>query len=783
MKIALNWLRDYISLDGVELENMLEKLSDSGLEVEGVEKYQNYEGGFEGLFVGEVISCVKHPNADKLKITNVEIGANSKLQIICGADNVRLGQKVVVATVGTKLFPFKKEPFTIRKSKIRGEISEGMLCAEDEIGLSENHRGIIELDNQTKIGMPLSELFENYDDTVFEIGITPNRADAISHYGVARDLKALFHKPICFPKNDEWKPEFKSQIQIDLQDQQGCPRYSGIEIRNVRIEESSKWMQNRLKSIGLSPINNVVDITNYVMHSIGQPLHAFDVDRVSGKKIIVRNAKENEQITTLDGQNRKLKSHHLAICDREKPMAIAGVFGGQNSGVNPKTSSIFIESAFFNASKIRKSAKENGLNTDASFRYERGTDPNITTRALQMAVQLLQKSQPEISYSHLLDIYPQPIMPRKVELKPSKLNRIAGIEIAKTKAISILHHLEMKVEEKEKDQLIVEIPPYRVDVTRDIDLIEEILRIFGFNNVPIPSKSLQSIGNFSNSLANDLKEKVSNCLNDLGFHELITNSMENEHFYDKSEKENLVRMLNPLSKNTSIMRMTLLHSALHCVAYNKNRQENNLKFFEFGKIYWQEKGKFHERNQLIVLCTGTEYPRQWKKGSQKIDAYFLAGILKTLNQKIGLRMDEDRLLREVKKVDPKFLKMHEIKDEIFYAEINWEEWVEKSKNAKIKIQKVSKFPKVNRDLALVVDDQCSYFELKKAAEKLLPKTLTNVTLFDVYRGNSLPNDKHSLGLSFTFHEAKKTMEEKEIEEIMESLIKMYEDKFGAEIRI
>lgn len=299
MKIALNWLRDYISLDGVELENMLEKLSDSGLEVEGVEKYQNYEGGFEGLFVGEVISCVKHPNADKLKITNVEIGANSKLQIICGADNVRLGQKVVVATVGTKLFPFKKEPFTIRKSKIRGEISEGMLCAEDEIGLSENHRGIIELDNQTKIGMPLSELFENYDDTVFEIGITPNRADAISHYGVARDLKALFHKPICFPKNDEWKPEFKSQIQIDLQDQQGCPRYCGIEIRNVRIEESSKWMQNRLKSIGLSPINNVVDITNYVMHSIGQPLHAFDVDRVSGKKLLFETQKRTNKLRHL----------------------------------------------------------------------------------------------------------------------------------------------------------------------------------------------------------------------------------------------------------------------------------------------------------------------------------------------------------------------------------------------------------------------------------------------------------------------------------------------------
>lgn len=782
MKIAFNWLQDYIKIDDLNQEEVFEKLSDSGLEVEGVELYQNFKGNLEGLVVGEVRSCYKHPNADKLKITEVNIGKEKNLNIICGAPNVEQNQKVVVAPIGTKLYTFQGEPFTIKKSKIRGEISEGMLCAEDEIGLGKGHNGIMVLPEGIKVGSLLSDLYSPYEDTIIEIGITPNRADAISHFGVARDLKALFNRMICFPQKEAWRPHFNSNIQVEIQNNESCLRYSGIEIRNIHVVESDKWLQNRLKSIGLTPINNIVDITNYVMHSIGQPLHAFDSLQIKNQKIVVRNAKENETITTLDGQKRKLKNNHLLICNEEETMAIAGVFGGENSGVSSSTTSIFMESAYFNPISVRKSAKEHGLNTDASFRYERGTDPNITIIALQVAVALLKQSQPKLEYSQVFDHYPQKIKAWNISLDLGKVNLLSGVEIPLEKVTAILTNLDMKVNQIDHENLLVTVPPYRVDVKRDIDLIEEILRIFGFNKVPIINRNIQSLVSMPNQNRFLTKEKIANYLTNLGFYEIMTNSMESDTYYEKNLQKNLVKMLNPLSSNTAVLRNSLLHTALQSIAYNKNRQQNNLKFFEFGKIYWKENDVFKEQNQLIMICTGVQKTRHWRNDTNKADAYYLAGVIKNVGKKMGIDLKEENLLRQVHIVDQKTLKKHDIKDEVFYYQCNWDSWLRETEKYKINIQKISKFPKVTRDLALVVDASCSYFKLKEEAHRLLPQQLEKVSLFDVYSGKSLTNDKQSLGLSFTLHNPSKTMEEKEIEEIMDKLIHMFKQKFHADIR-
>ncbi len=799
MKISNNWLKDYIKTD-LSSEKIGAFLTDIGLEVEGIEKYESVKGSLEGIVVGKVLTCEQHPNADKLKITTVEVGSGKILNIVCGAPNVAAGQNVPVAVVGTKIYDKKGSFFEIAKAKIRGEVSEGMICAEDELGLSDDHGGIMVLDEETyKVGEPFAKYFSLTNDEVYEIGLTPNRTDAMSHYGVARDLQA-------FLSNNGVKSEFEKistaivstegehGFELEVEDSALCPRYIGAIIENVKIAPSPAWLQDRLKAIGLSPINNVVDITNYILHGLGQPLHAFDADKISGKKVKVGVNEAGTKFTTLDGIERTLNGSEIIIKDgNNQPMCIAGVFGGSESGVSNETKTIFLESAYFNPVAIRKAAKSHGLNTDASFRFERGVDPNNTRTAITQAIKLIEEITGGKKIGSLLEHYPNKIEDAKIIFRYSKLDQILGVKIHREKIKEILKSLEIKAVNDIADGLELAVPAYRADVTREIDVIEEILRIYGYNKVDAPQKISFTPVKLSFDDQDALENSWARTLQSNGFNEVMNNSLTSV-----KDETNAVKLLNPLSKELTFMRKSLLEGLLENTIYNINRKNQDIKFFELGKIY-HKKEKYEERKQLAILISGRTYSENWLMPKSASDFYMLKAYVKVLFDKLSLETEEisledDRFgdaleiiskgntIARLGKVSPKLLKEYDIDQDCFYAEIETETVQKLRSKENFKFVDIPKFNKIRRDLALLVDKNVNYAELYKLAKKNPSKYLKNINLFDVYEGKNLPEGKKSYALSFELLNEEKTLEDKDITAVMDSLIKNFKKEFNAELR-
>tara|TARA_B100000900_G_scaffold276122_1_gene236005 strand:- start:1004 stop:3424 length:2421 start_codon:yes stop_codon:yes gene_type:complete len=806
MKISNNWLQDYLKTD-LSIDETSDLLTDIGLEVEGVENHESIKGGLVGIVIGKILTVEKHPDADRLNLTTVDVGEGDPLQIVCGAPNVAVNLKVPVATVGTWIH-IGDDSFKIKRSKIRGQVSDGMICGPDEIGLGAKTDGIMELPDDAPIGQAGSKYFDIKTDTVFEIGLTPNRTDAMSHIGVARDLKAALNSKdhnlkMCLPSVKDFSIDSNSlEIKVDVQTPELCPRYSGLTISNITVKDSPEWLKNRLLSIGINPINNIVDITNYVLHETGQPLHAFDANKIDGNTIIVKTAKSKSKFITLDESERELSVEDLMICNENEPMCIAGVFGGLKSGVNENTTTIFLESAYFNPISIRKTAKRHILSTDASFRYERGCDPNITVYALKRAAILIKEICNGEITSDIIDFYPKPIKNVNVNFSFDSLNKIAGEKINKDLVKKILKNLEINIVEDSGDSLILSIPTYRVDVTREIDVIEEVLRIYGFNTIALPDKLSTSI-TISNSIDSyKLKKVLSNLLASNGFNEIMNNSLTKSSynkFIEEFKDENNVNILNPLSSDLNIMRRTLLFSALESVEYNNNRKNSNLKFFEFGKSY-QIFDKYEENQHLYLTITGNKYEENWNVKNEKVDFFFIKEMVHTILSRLGLTKYKVKevntnglssgLMYSVKKkplvyfgnVDSNILKSYKIRNSVFIADFNWDLILDLVGNNKIVYKPVNKFPIIRRDLSLLINQDVSFSQLEKIARSVNNSLLQEVNLFDVYIGDKLPDNKKSYAISFVFEDNSKTLTDYQIDEVMKKLIAEFESSVGAEIR-
>lgn len=799
MKISNNWLKDYIKTE-LKSDKIGEYLTDIGLEVEGIEKYESVKGSLEGIVVGKVLTCEQHPNADKLKKTTVDVGSGKILNIVCGAPNVAAGQTVPVAVIGTKIYAKDGSSFAIKEAKIRGEVSQGMICAEDELGLSDDHGGIMILDeDKFEIGKNFADYFDLATDEVYEIGLTPNRTDAMSHYGVARDLNAFlvsnqmksqFEKITSKPLTIEGATDF----QLEVEDSELAPRYIGAVIENVQVADSPDWLKQRLKAIGLSPINNIVDITNYILHGFGQPLHAFDADKIAGKKVKVGVNAEGTKFTTLDGVERTLNGTEIMIKDgNNEPMCIAGVFGGLNSGVSENTKTIFLESAYFNPVAVRKGAKYHGLNTDASFRFERGVDPNNTRNAMIHAVSMIQEIAGGALKGELLEHFPQKIENHYIILRFSKVEQILGTKIHKEKIKEILKSLEIEVLNEIQNGLEISVPPYRADVTREIDVIEEILRIYGYNKIDAPQKISFTPVKLSFDDQDALENSWARTLQSNGFNEVMNNSLTSV-----KDETDAVKLLNPLSGDLAFMRKSLLEGLLANADYNIKRKNQDIKFFELGKIY-HKKEKYTERKQLAILVSGRNVDENWLQSKSATDFYYLKSYVKVLLDKLNLNIEEKALederfsdalqlisdgevIARLGKVSPEFLKNADIDQECFYAEIEIETCQKLRANGNLKFVDIPKFNKIRRDLALLIDKNITYSELYQAAKKNPSKYLKNINLFDVYEGKNLPEGKKSYAFSFELLNEEKTLEDKEISEVMNSLINMFQKEFSAELR-
>ncbi|WP_159023996.1 phenylalanine--tRNA ligase subunit beta [Formosa sp. L2A11] len=808
MKISYNWLKQFIKTDW-SAEQTGELLTDLGLEVEGIDAFQSVKGGLEGIVVGEVLTCIQHPNADRLKITTVNIGEEQPVQIVCGAPNVDAGQKVPVATIGTTLHTETGEAWTIKKGKIRGEESFGMICAEDELGLGQSHEGIMVLNADLKPGTPAADLFDVENDLVFEIGLTPNRADAMSHYGTARDLRAGLlqkdiHAELITPSVSAFHVNNRSfRVDVDVQNKELAPRYCGVSISGVKVEESPKWLQNRLKAIGLTPKNNIVDATNYVLHDLGQPLHAFDFNKISGQKVIVKTAEAGTKFTTLDGIERTLHEDDLMICDAEKPMCIAGVFGGEKSGVTENTSNVFLESAYFNPVSVRKTAKRYGLNTDASFRFERGIDPNLCEYALKRAALLIiELAGGEIS-SDIIDSYSNKIEDFQVRLSFDNAKRLIGEEIPKDIIKRILMSLDIKINNVTETGLGLTIPAYRNDVQREADVIEEILRVYGYNNVKTSEKLEASISNSSRFEDHKLQNIIGNQLAAQGFFEIMANSLTSPDYVALSEQlqaEHNISMLNPLSNDLSALRQSLLFSGLEAVSHNINRRRPHLKFFEFGKTYHQFNENREEFKHLSLFVTGNKASETWNAAAQKSDFFYMKGIINTVLERLGLSkyrtspisndifseglqfgLGKTKLV-EFGIVKSSILKHFDISQEVLFADFNWDAIIDFAKHNKTKYSEIAKHPAVRRDFALLLDNQVTFEEIFTIAKQTEKQLLKDVNLFDVYQGKNLPEGKKSYAVSFILQDENKTLNDKQIDKIMSKLQSNFENKLGAELR-
>lgn len=799
MKISNNWLKDYIKTD-LNSEKISAYLTDIGLEVEGVDKFESVKGSLEGIVVGKVLTCEKHPNADKLNKTTVNVGNGKILEIVCGAPNVAVGQTVPVAVVGTKIYAKDGNSFEIKKAKIRGEVSEGMICAEDELGLSDDHGGIMVLDEtKYEVGKPFADYFELTNDEVYEIGLTPNRTDAMSHYGVARDLQAFvssnnlkseFTKLESKVLNIEGSHDFK----LEVEDSELAPRYLGAVIENVEVKTSPDWLKNRLKAIGLSPINNVVDITNYILHGLGQPLHAFDADKIADKTVKVGTVEAGTKFKTLDNVERTLNGSEIIIKDgKDNPMCIAGVFGGSESGVSSETKTIFLESAYFNPVAIRKASKLHGLNTDASFRFERGVDPNNARTALTHAITLVQELAGGKLVGEILEHYPEKIKDHYVVFRYSKLDQILGTKIHREKIKEILKSLDIQILNEIQNGLELSVPVYRADVTREIDVIEEVLRIYGYNKIDAPKKISFTPVKLSFDDQDALENSWARTLQSNGFHEVMNNSLTSV-----KDETNAVKLLNPLSGDLAFMRKSLLEGLLENAIYNINRKSSDIKFFELGKIY-HKKEQYEERKQLAILTTGREVSENWRQPKSATDFYYLKAYVKILLEKLNVELHEsaldddrfsdaleiksgDKTLARLGKVAPQLLKDFDISQEVFYAEIELENCQALRTKENLKFVDIPKFNKIRRDLALLVDKTINYSELYQLAKKNKSPFLKNINLFDVYEGKNLPEGKKSYAMSFELLNEEKTLEDKDITEVMNSLIKSFQKEFSAELR-
>ena len=808
MKISYNWLKQFIKIDW-SAEKTSELLTDLGLEVEGLETFQSIKGGLKGIKVGHVLTCEQHPNADRLKITTIDIGDKLPLNIVCGALNVDKGQKVAVATVGTTLYTAEGEAWTIKKGKIRGEESHGMLCAEDELGLGKSHDGIMILDSSLEIGAFLADHYNVEEDLVFEIGLTPNRADAMSHYGTARDLMAGMSQhgintKLISPSVSGFHIDNRGlKIDINIDNKIKAPRYCGLTISNIVVKESPIWLQNRLKSIGLSPINNIVDATNYVLHDLGQPLHAFDAEKISGKKINVQTVKTGTKFVTLDGVERILHEEDLMICDADKPLCIAGVFGGENSGISENTSSIFLESAYFNPVSIRKTAKRHALNTDASFRFERGIDPNITKYALKRAALLITEIAGGKISSDLIDEYPKKINDSQVFLSFDKTIKLIGQEIPKETIKSILSALEIKVNNITETGLGLTIPAYRNDVQREVDVIEEILRVYGYNNIGITNKLNASISNTSKFENHKIETIVANQLVGQGFFEIMTNSLTTDKYDSIStqlDAANNVKILNPLSTDLSVMRQSLIFSGLETLAFNINRQQSDLKLFEFGKTYHNVDGRNDEFNQLSVLITGNKSEKRWNSEETEVSYFYLKGLITAIFDRLGIKKLKSSPLSndifnegqqwlvgkhsvvEFGSLKTKTLSAFGISQSVFCANFNWDNLIKVINQNTIKFKEISKYPEVKRDFSLLINEDVTFDNLYKLAKQSENNYLKDVNLFDVYTGDKLAEGKKSYAISFTLQDNKKTLTDSQIDKIMSKIQKRFESELGAELR-
>ncbi len=803
MTISYNWLKEYIDIPE-SAEEIGKTLTSTGLEVESVEPHETIKGGLKGLVIGQVLTCVKHPNADKLSIATVNVGQDKPLNIVCGASNVAAGQKVVVAIPGTTIYPTKGEPFTIKSAKIRGEASEGMICAEDEIGLGESHAGIIVLPENTPIGKLASEYYNIQSDYIFEIGLTPNRADAASHIGVARDIKASKSREIKWPSIDPFKIDNTNlTIPVSVENTKACPRYSAITLSGIKVAESPEWLKSRLLSIGLSPINNIVDITNFICHEIGQPLHAFDADKIIGGKVIVKTLPAGTPFITLDQKERKLQTNDLMICNEQEGMCIAGVFGGAKSGVSQNTTNIFLESAYFAADYIRKSSLHHQLKTDASFRFERGTDPNITVYALKRAALLIKEIAGGKISSEVVDVYANKIEGVVIEVKDKNVNRLIGKIIPRNEIHSILEKLDIKVVDTKEDRYTVTVPSYRVDVIQEADIVEEILRIYGFNNIELTDHaSTDYLAEFPVKDLDKFKKSIGELLTGNGFFEIWTNSLTNYNYQFKHNlkfKGEAIEILNKLSEEQGILRQTLLFTGLEVCAHNINRKQKDLKLFEFGKIYFKESGKYKEEERLTIYFTGNQETETWQRKTQSVSYYDIAqqvqhvllksGITNIKQETINDQLLEygsvlklgNREMGSVGKVKTALLKDFGIKQELFYAELSTS-LLFQSANPKLVIQEVTKFPEVRRDLSLVLDKQITFDEIRTLVVNTEKRLIKNIIAFDVYEGENIPQGKKAYALGFTLLDENKTLTDEEIERTMEQLIIAFEQKFGAVIR-
>jgi len=817
MKISYNWLKDYLNIN-IEPEKVAKILTGIGLEIEAMEEWESVKGGLKGVVIGEVLTCRKHPDADKLSVTTVNVGSGEPLHIVCGAPNVAAGQKVPVATVGTMVFK-GDESLEIKKSKIRGELSEGMICAEDELGLGTLHEGIMVLDNKAIPGTPAREYFRIVRDHIFEIGLTPNRIDSGSHFGVARDLAAYLNinegvtKKAILPLIDGFKPDNNDNpCEVIIENSTDCPRYTGITISGVTIGESPEWLKNKLRAIGLNPINNVVDITNFVQHEIGQPLHAFDADRIDGKKVIIRNLPDRSKFITLDAVERSLSSKDLMICNSKEGMCIAGVFGGIKSGVTNSTRNIFLESAYFNPVSIRKTSKRHGLKTDASFRFERGADPEVTPWALKRAAILIKEIAGGKISSDIIDIYPKKIKRTIVEVSFKNIDRLIGKQIDRQAIKKILGLLDILILNEKDDQMNLEIPLYRVDVQREADVIEEILRIYGYNNVEI-STHVNSTLHYPEKPD---REKIINIISDMlvanGFAEIMCNSLNPAAFYENGDfnSEQLVMLANPLSSDLNAMRQSLLFGGLSSVAWNLNRQNPDLKMFEFGNCYYYKKsGKqfasaldYNEKKALDIFMTGNDGPQVWNYKSNPTDFFRIRSTVEMILSRLSVKSEElisgisdrkyfaesatysinNKLVAEAGRISQEYLRKFDIGQDVYYAHVEWDYLVKIISNHAISYVELPKYPWVRRDLALLLDKSVKFNQVREIAFRTEKYILKDVGLFDVYESDTLGKNKKSYAVSFILRDDLKTLTDKSIEKTMKSLISAFEKELDAKIR-
>jgi phenylalanyl-tRNA synthetase beta chain len=815
MKISYNWLKDYLDIS-MEAEQVASMLTNIGLETEAITDFEEVRGGMKGIVIGEVLSCAKHPNADKLSLTTVSLGDGNELKIVCGAPNVASGQKVVVATIGTTLYK-GKESFTIKKTQIRGEESEGMLCAEDEIGLGNDHNGIMVLDNAVRPGTPAAEYFNITTDTVFEIGLTPNRIDAASHYGTARDLAAYLAQtgdPVLKrPDISSFSVDHTTRtIPITIEDTAGCRRFTGVTVSDLKVEPSPVWLQKKIKAIGLTPINNVVDITNFVLHELGQPLHAYDADKVNGGKIIVKRLPDGTPFITLDGEERKLSSEDVMVCDATNPVCIAGVFGGLHSGVTENTTSIFLESAYFDPVAVRKTAKRHGLSTDSSFRFERGVDPASTLFALKRAAVLIRDIAGGKISSEVQDVYPSPVRAVELVVKYRNIDRLIGKILPRDTIRSILRSLDFEITGETGDTMDLIVPAYRVDVTREADVIEEILRIYGYNNVEVPQKLNASISYRNHPDNETLVNQVSDYLSHSGFTEIMCNSLTKSDYYRDLATyppSTLVPILNPLSADLSVMRQTLLFGGLESISRNINHKHPNLRLYEYGRVY-SLKGSdlknfqnFSETPVFGLFLTGNREEQSWAQKDSPVSFFQLKGYFTNLLSGLGIATGQfeidsleskadifegglEYLLKDVSVIragiiNPTLCKNFDIEQEVLYAELNWEELL-KLTGKELKFKDLPKFPGVRRDLSLLLDDQVAYSQIENLAFRSEGKLLKKVNLFDYYKGKNIPEGKKSYAVSFILQDFNKTLTDKEIDKIMSKISQSLKMELKAELR-